>query len=472
MSRPSPVAMSAAEVIPAGSTTNLVVRYRGPADEAELVVKMLNSGAPGVMLDLEDSMANAWPNLMRGVANIVAALEGTLTYHELQGFLFAVACCPEPVAAHEWTAFVFSDGDPAYASEAEKDDVLTQLAAMYEEVSAAVAERTPGFPADCEALPDVMANFADEAPLCQWSRGFMAGDDWLAESWDLELPEDAAEALENSVMVLALFSEREQAEEAERERGHPREMPPGPGARLEARTLAPGRETEEELERVARHPEQHEDVADRAHVEVGAVGEGAGEPCRVDPVRPDRLGEEVDPGAVHDRHVHRPDERRDQPREDLAGDPAGVDPDLVDPDDRPHLDPPEARAVVDPLEIDRASVGGGDPTGPAGDLGDQRLVGARHPGPLDPVAPADDPAVRGLPLVDEQRKRQVVVRAEALVGRGAVRGYAEDDRPRRGDLREVVTQRAGLRRAARRHVLHRVILTRLFRKTSHPCQLL
>src|ERR1044072_1384564 len=28
----------------------------GPADDAELVVKMLNSGAPGVMLDLEDSM--------------------------------------------------------------------------------------------------------------------------------------------------------------------------------------------------------------------------------------------------------------------------------------------------------------------------------------------------------------------------------------------------------------------------------
>jgi malate synthase len=30
----------------------------GPADDAELMVKMLNSGAPGVMLDLEDSMAN------------------------------------------------------------------------------------------------------------------------------------------------------------------------------------------------------------------------------------------------------------------------------------------------------------------------------------------------------------------------------------------------------------------------------
>jgi malate synthase len=54
----------------------------GPADDAELVVKMLNSGAPGVMLDLEDSMANAWPNLMQGVANILAALRGDLTYFD------------------------------------------------------------------------------------------------------------------------------------------------------------------------------------------------------------------------------------------------------------------------------------------------------------------------------------------------------------------------------------------------------
>src|SRR5271163_2456291 len=54
----------------------------GPADDAELVVKMLNSGAPGVMLDLEDSMANAWPHLMLGVANILAALRGELTYFD------------------------------------------------------------------------------------------------------------------------------------------------------------------------------------------------------------------------------------------------------------------------------------------------------------------------------------------------------------------------------------------------------
>jgi malate synthase len=54
----------------------------GPADDAELVVKMLNSGAPGVMLDLEDSMANTWGHLVQGIDNIVAALHGTLTYYD------------------------------------------------------------------------------------------------------------------------------------------------------------------------------------------------------------------------------------------------------------------------------------------------------------------------------------------------------------------------------------------------------
>lgn len=54
----------------------------GPADDAELVVKMLNSGAPGVMIDLEDSMANVWGNLQIGYENSLAALRGELGYYD------------------------------------------------------------------------------------------------------------------------------------------------------------------------------------------------------------------------------------------------------------------------------------------------------------------------------------------------------------------------------------------------------
>jgi len=54
----------------------------GPADDAELCVKMLNSGAPGVMLDLEDSCVNQWTHHEMGIANILACLRGDLNYYD------------------------------------------------------------------------------------------------------------------------------------------------------------------------------------------------------------------------------------------------------------------------------------------------------------------------------------------------------------------------------------------------------
>jgi malate synthase len=54
----------------------------GPADDTELVVKMLNSGAPGVMLDLEDSTANTWEHNALAIKNVLEALAGGLTYFD------------------------------------------------------------------------------------------------------------------------------------------------------------------------------------------------------------------------------------------------------------------------------------------------------------------------------------------------------------------------------------------------------
>src|SRR3984957_5265901 len=54
----------------------------GPADDGELCVKMLNSDAPGVMLDLEDSCVNEWTHHEIGVANILACLRGQLSFQD------------------------------------------------------------------------------------------------------------------------------------------------------------------------------------------------------------------------------------------------------------------------------------------------------------------------------------------------------------------------------------------------------
>ncbi len=54
----------------------------GPADEADLCVKMLNSGAPGVMLDFEDSTVNEWNHQQLALENVLASLRGKLTYFD------------------------------------------------------------------------------------------------------------------------------------------------------------------------------------------------------------------------------------------------------------------------------------------------------------------------------------------------------------------------------------------------------
>jgi malate synthase len=54
----------------------------GPADDAELTVKLLNSGSPAVMIDLEDSMANSWEQTLLGVKNTLAAYRYELSYND------------------------------------------------------------------------------------------------------------------------------------------------------------------------------------------------------------------------------------------------------------------------------------------------------------------------------------------------------------------------------------------------------
>ncbi len=87
----------------------------GPADDADLVVKMLNSGAPGVMLDLEDSTANTWEHLTRGISNVLAALAGKLTYEDRKRNKTvginssAVAIFTRPRGLHLHQAGIFKD---------------------------------------------------------------------------------------------------------------------------------------------------------------------------------------------------------------------------------------------------------------------------------------------------------------------------------------------------------------------------
>jgi len=137
---------------------------------------------------------------------------GTLRYHELQGFLFAVASAPELVMPSEWIPAIFDDQKPEYESVDEATTVISELMALYNAINAAVREHRPALPSDCRFRDDVLANLDDNAPIALWSRGFVQGHQWLEDSWDPYVPEELDDDLAAMLMTLSFFSSRAIAE--------------------------------------------------------------------------------------------------------------------------------------------------------------------------------------------------------------------------------------------------------------------
>jgi uncharacterized protein len=130
---------------------------------------------------------------------------GTLRYHELQGFLFAVATSPELVRPSEWMPIVFGGQEAEYADLEEARTMLAALMGMYNEVNASVRSERPALPPDCRFRKDTGANFAEDAPVSRWSRGFMRGYQWLEADWDGCVPDEYDHDFAALLMTLSFF---------------------------------------------------------------------------------------------------------------------------------------------------------------------------------------------------------------------------------------------------------------------------
>lgn len=138
--------------------------------------------------------------------------DGTLSYHELQGFLFAVACAPELVPPSEWFPIIFNEHEPRYESRDQLEAVMAELMALYNEVNASVFEGVPALPPDCRLARTAMANLDDKAPVAQWARGFVEGHEWLGDLWDVDMPEEIDQEVGAVLMTLSFFASKELAE--------------------------------------------------------------------------------------------------------------------------------------------------------------------------------------------------------------------------------------------------------------------
>lgn len=157
--------------------------------------------------------------------------DGPFGYCELAGFFFALACAPELVKPAEWIPLVLGEDPAAFGSPDEAQRALDLAMRLHNHVNLQVLERSPSLPAGVEMRAEPMDNFAPEAPLSQWARGFSEGHAWLEESWDACLerePAEDAEALDEALggiaMVLGFFASREFAAACMAELAEPRPL--------------------------------------------------------------------------------------------------------------------------------------------------------------------------------------------------------------------------------------------------------
>jgi len=138
--------------------------------------------------------------------------DGTLTFHEVQGFLFAISCAPELVKPSEWLPLIFNEQDADYASEDEAQAVLQALMDVYNIINMQVFMGEVTLAEDIIFNSPPLENVGELASLGLWSKGFLLGHNWLTEWWDHYTPDALDEELGSSLMVLSFFSNRKLAE--------------------------------------------------------------------------------------------------------------------------------------------------------------------------------------------------------------------------------------------------------------------
>lgn len=162
------------------------------------------------------------PNQQQLLANFLAAPqrpEGTLTLHQLEGFLFGVACSPEMLKPSVWLPLIFNNQDADFASDKEAQAIYLAILDLYNLINVQVVTGEVGLPNDIVIAQPLLNNVGETMPLGQWSLGFTLAHDGLIELWDEYTPPELDEELGSSVMILSFFSSRELAEAYHRELG-------------------------------------------------------------------------------------------------------------------------------------------------------------------------------------------------------------------------------------------------------------
>jgi yecA family protein len=128
---------------------------------------------------------------------------------ELRGFLFAMACTPGEVEISAWVKWALEQNDD-FADLREGVEVMWAIGDLFQRINAKRLE--PGMPEGVTFHADPLANLAGNASVARWSRGLLAGHDWLRHSWEPLTPDEEA-VVEEILPILTFFASARMAEQ-------------------------------------------------------------------------------------------------------------------------------------------------------------------------------------------------------------------------------------------------------------------
>lgn len=142
--------------------------------------------------------------------------DAVLSYYQLQGLLFAMACSPEAIRDAEWFELIWLDDEPQFDEEADARDFYRLMVSL--SASVKEAARGQGYNPFGEAYTRRW-----QTELSQWCDGFLLGHQYLEDLWVLAIEtlndQVIADDVNSALSLATTFADLEYAQQLSFEEG-------------------------------------------------------------------------------------------------------------------------------------------------------------------------------------------------------------------------------------------------------------
>ena len=120
--------------------------------------------------------------------------EAVLSYGQLQGLLFAMACSPEPIKPSEWFELIWLDDEPQFDDESEAKAFYKLVVSLAEHIAEMTRQHhfLPFSPHYSERW---------QTELAQWCDGMLMGHQYLEDLWLIAMDDLDDQKLDDEVEV-------------------------------------------------------------------------------------------------------------------------------------------------------------------------------------------------------------------------------------------------------------------------------